>query len=482
MRDQVGVDRIMWGSDYPHLEGCWPFSRQHLRLAFAGRPRGRGPAAGRAQRRRRLRLRLAAARTAGRRARSHPGRGRRAPGARGHPRRVAALPGLRRRAVRRGMSCARAGRHLRPPRGGVRRVALRPVPPPARRGPGPPLRAAAGLGRHPLRRRQRHPARLLGVVGHRQRGPDPVHGRRDRAPRLRPPGRAHAGAARRPRPRPAAQARWPSRSGPARSRACASWSRSGCGRGSTSSSPGHGTGTPVELDLIADFAYPLPVEIFCQMLGIPEEDHPVFRFWVNCIARSLDPVMDPAERDELDGRHRRHVRLPRGAGGVEAGAGRRRHPVGPHPRRGGRRDAHPRGAARPDHDPVRGRPRADRRPGRQRHAGPARLPRPVGGAAGRPVAAAQRRDRAAALRRPQPVRPAHRHAGHDVRDPVGSGHHPGRLGGLPVARLGQPRRGALGAHGRRGRHHPRGRRPATCSSAPASTPASGRTWPACRPR
>jgi cytochrome P450 len=60
-----------------------------------------------------------------------------------------------------------------------------------------------------------------------------------------------------------------------------------------------GPGTPVELDLIADFAYPLPVDIFCQMLGIPEEDHPVFRYWVNCIARSLDPVMDPAERDEL---------------------------------------------------------------------------------------------------------------------------------------------------------------------------------------
>ena len=61
----------------------------------------------------------------------------------------------------------------------------------------------------------------------------------------------------------------------------------------------HGAGTPVELDLIGEFAYPLPVEIFCQMLGIPEEDHPGFRYWVNCIARNLDPVMDPAERDEL---------------------------------------------------------------------------------------------------------------------------------------------------------------------------------------
>jgi predicted TIM-barrel fold metal-dependent hydrolase len=36
MRDTIGVDRIMWGSDFPHLEGCWPFSKEHLRLAFAG--------------------------------------------------------------------------------------------------------------------------------------------------------------------------------------------------------------------------------------------------------------------------------------------------------------------------------------------------------------------------------------------------------------------------------------------------------------
>jgi hypothetical protein len=36
LRHAVGVDRIMWGSDFPHREGCWPYSRQHLRLAFAG--------------------------------------------------------------------------------------------------------------------------------------------------------------------------------------------------------------------------------------------------------------------------------------------------------------------------------------------------------------------------------------------------------------------------------------------------------------
>ncbi len=37
-RERVGVDRIMWGSDFPHLEGCWPYSKEHLRLAFAGVP------------------------------------------------------------------------------------------------------------------------------------------------------------------------------------------------------------------------------------------------------------------------------------------------------------------------------------------------------------------------------------------------------------------------------------------------------------
>lgn len=37
-RHAVGTDRIMWGSDYPHLEGCWPYSKQHLRLAFADAP------------------------------------------------------------------------------------------------------------------------------------------------------------------------------------------------------------------------------------------------------------------------------------------------------------------------------------------------------------------------------------------------------------------------------------------------------------
>jgi predicted TIM-barrel fold metal-dependent hydrolase len=35
-RHDIGVDRIMWGSDYPHLEGTSPFSKEAIRMTFAG--------------------------------------------------------------------------------------------------------------------------------------------------------------------------------------------------------------------------------------------------------------------------------------------------------------------------------------------------------------------------------------------------------------------------------------------------------------
>jgi predicted TIM-barrel fold metal-dependent hydrolase len=34
-REYVGVDHILWGNDYPHYEGCYPYSRENMRLAFA---------------------------------------------------------------------------------------------------------------------------------------------------------------------------------------------------------------------------------------------------------------------------------------------------------------------------------------------------------------------------------------------------------------------------------------------------------------
>ena len=35
-RDAIGVRNIMWGSDYPHLEGTWPRSHERIREMFAG--------------------------------------------------------------------------------------------------------------------------------------------------------------------------------------------------------------------------------------------------------------------------------------------------------------------------------------------------------------------------------------------------------------------------------------------------------------
>jgi hypothetical protein len=37
-REALGYDRIMWGADYPHLEGTTPFSHEAIRRTFSGVP------------------------------------------------------------------------------------------------------------------------------------------------------------------------------------------------------------------------------------------------------------------------------------------------------------------------------------------------------------------------------------------------------------------------------------------------------------
>ena len=37
-RDVIGVRNILWGSDYPHFEGTWPYSRQRMKAMFGGIP------------------------------------------------------------------------------------------------------------------------------------------------------------------------------------------------------------------------------------------------------------------------------------------------------------------------------------------------------------------------------------------------------------------------------------------------------------
>ncbi len=40
LRHRIGVETIMWGSDYPHPEGTWPHTRERLHETFDGVPEG----------------------------------------------------------------------------------------------------------------------------------------------------------------------------------------------------------------------------------------------------------------------------------------------------------------------------------------------------------------------------------------------------------------------------------------------------------
>src|SRR4029079_18674362 len=45
-----------------------------------------------------------------------------------------------------------------------------------------------------------------------------------------------------------------------------------------------------ELDVVDALAYPLPVTVICELLGVPHEDEPRFHDWASALARSLDPA------------------------------------------------------------------------------------------------------------------------------------------------------------------------------------------------
>jgi cytochrome P450 len=56
------------------------------------------------------------------------------------------------------------------------------------------------------------------------------------------------------------------------------------------------------MDIIEDVAYPLPVNVICEMMGVPPEDNVTFRAWSAEVARSLDPeeVIPPDVREKRD--------------------------------------------------------------------------------------------------------------------------------------------------------------------------------------
>ncbi|MFF7140276.1 MULTISPECIES: cytochrome P450 [Streptomyces] len=57
-----------------------------------------------------------------------------------------------------------------------------------------------------------------------------------------------------------------------------------------------GFGDAKRIDLVDRFAYPFPVTVICRLLGVPREDQPRFRAWVDPVVAGLDP--DPGGHDE----------------------------------------------------------------------------------------------------------------------------------------------------------------------------------------
>jgi len=56
----------------------------------------------------------------------------------------------------------------------------------------------------------------------------------------------------------------------------------------------HAVGT---MDLIEEFAYPIPVNVICEMMGVPVKDHERFKGWSLDIARGLDSVWLPPDSE-----------------------------------------------------------------------------------------------------------------------------------------------------------------------------------------
>jgi len=55
--------------------------------------------------------------------------------------------------------------------------------------------------------------------------------------------------------------------------------------------------TARQMDLIEEFAYPLPVVVICEMLGVPLADHERFKGWGLDVARGLDSIMLPPDSE-----------------------------------------------------------------------------------------------------------------------------------------------------------------------------------------
>ena len=60
------------------------------------------------------------------------------------------------------------------------------------------------------------------------------------------------------------------------------------------------------LDLIAELAYPLPIDVICRILGLDDTDWQQVRSWSKALARGLDPEFTQTEDSLVIGQHAMH--------------------------------------------------------------------------------------------------------------------------------------------------------------------------------